>query len=166
MSKRILKRSILRLLGAFDKVYTTSSHTPSQSFNANQESQMDSPTEVKTKALQELKDVLTPEFAYLSYYPFIRFMGCKTIDSSLSNPELLRSLCIQFDDNLQNSEACHLTRIGNKIPTLQRMSSEIWQEATSSPPEESSAVVSGNRIVISTSSSDTAELPAITSFGK
>lgn len=57
------------------------------------------------QALEELKEVLTPELAYLSYVPLCRFLGTSYMEVSLPNHDLLRSLCLQYDENNQADHA-------------------------------------------------------------
>ncbi|KAK8740038.1 hypothetical protein OTU49_003006 [Cherax quadricarinatus] len=123
MSKSILMPTITRLMTAFDKCHTNSSsqlrasprsleaeevlgasYEPSLSddLQASPGSNIDS---VKAKALEELKQVLTPELAYLSYVPLCRFLGASYMEATLPNHDLLRSLCLQYDENNQANQA-------------------------------------------------------------
>lgn len=49
--------------------------------------------------------MLTPELAYLSYVPLCRFLGTSYMEVSLPNHDLLRSLCLQYDENNQADHA-------------------------------------------------------------
>lgn len=53
------------------------------------------------QVLEELKNVFTPELAYLSYVPLCRFLGARYMEDALPNHDLLRSLCLQHDENNQ-----------------------------------------------------------------
>ncbi|XP_045593332.1 WD repeat-containing protein 81 isoform X2 [Procambarus clarkii] len=123
MSKSILMPTITRLMTAFDKCHTNSSSqlgasprsleaevvlgggdeaSPAGGLQASPGSNVDS---VKLKALEELKQVLTPELAYLSYVPLCRFLGASYMEATLPNHDLLRSLCLQYDENTQAEHA-------------------------------------------------------------
>ncbi|KAF2347870.1 Anaphase-promoting complex subunit 4 WD40 domain, partial [Trinorchestia longiramus] len=128
----------------------------------------DDPEIVRTKALKELKEIFTPELAYLSYYPLCRFLGARALETCLPNHELLRSLCIQHDENLQNNhahcitmdniDARHYPSKGN--PTLGVFATNRG-ETDSCGVSVTATNVTGNRIDISDSSlsdSDTSQL--------
>ena len=117
---------------------------------------------IKTQALKELREVLTPELAYFSYYPFCRFLGARCIDDCLPNHELLRSLCIQYDETLQNDAAESITEGSLRQATdatlnSSRISSSPFNVCASPSLSESSincssatvTNVTGNRINIS-----------------
>lgn len=63
------------------------------------------------QALEELKEVLTPELAYLSYVPLCRFLGTSYMEVTLPNHDLLRSLCLQYDENNQADHAAGDTQL-------------------------------------------------------
>ena len=114
---------------------------------------------IKLKALKELKEVLTPELAYLSYYPLCRFLGARSIEDSLPNHELLRSLCIQFDENVQNSQAHRITE-GSMLHNSKEASlfPAGASPSSSDPKSASSVTVTGNRIDINDSSLNEPEI--------
>ena len=61
------------------------------------------------QAIEEMKRVFTPELAYLSYIPLCKYLGSKYMEETLSNHDLLRSLCLQFDENTQADHAAQLS---------------------------------------------------------
>ncbi|XP_045135367.1 WD repeat-containing protein 81-like isoform X3 [Portunus trituberculatus] len=126
MSKSILMPTIIRFLTTFDKCHSSSlgqltalnrsnegvetedsekSSGPYQTSLVNEDS-------IKIKAIEELKEVLTPELAYLSYVPLCKFLGPSYMEVTLPNHDLLHSLCLQFDENNQADHAAVLTDDG------------------------------------------------------
>lgn len=126
MSKNILMPTITRFLTTFDKCHNSSlgqlaainrsnegvetedsekSSGPYHTSPVNEDS-------IKIKAIEELKEVLTPELAYLSYVPLCRFLGPSYMEVTLPNHDLLHSLCLQFDENNQADHAAVLTDDG------------------------------------------------------
>ncbi|KAK3878610.1 hypothetical protein Pcinc_016771 [Petrolisthes cinctipes] len=133
MSKSILMPTVTRLLTTFDKCHTTSTSSTqlgmspksleaeevlgeaeevAGSSNNLQAAVGSSADSVKAKALEELKQVMTPELAYLSYVPLCRFLGASYMEAALPNHDLLRSLCLQYDENNQAHHAAVLTNDG------------------------------------------------------
>lgn len=126
MSKSMLMPTITRFLTAFDKCHNsslgqlTASTRSTEGIEVEDEESSGPPQgspftgedSIKTKALEELKEVLTPELAYLSYVPLCRFLGTSYMEVSLPNHDLLRSLCLQYDENNQADHAAVLTDDG------------------------------------------------------
>ncbi|XP_050717169.1 WD repeat-containing protein 81-like isoform X6 [Eriocheir sinensis] len=126
MSKSMLMPTITRFLTAFDKCHNsslgqlTASTRSTEGIEVEDEESSGIPQgspftgedSIKTKALEELKEVLTPELAYLSYVPLCRFLGTSYMEVSLPNHDLLRSLCLQYDENNQADHAAVLTDDG------------------------------------------------------
>lgn len=54
---------------------------------------------------------MTPELAYLSYVPLCRFLGASYMEAALPNHDLLRSLCLQYDENNQAHHAAGLSNM-------------------------------------------------------
>ncbi|KAG7171126.1 WD repeat-containing protein 81-like, partial [Homarus americanus] len=112
MSKSILMPTVTRLMTAFDKsleaeeVLGVGDEAASSSSSGLQASPGTNVDSVKAKALEELKQVLTPELAYLSYVPLCRFLGASYMEATLPNHDLLRSLLLTDDGlALNNSTA-------------------------------------------------------------
>ncbi|XP_066986474.1 WD repeat-containing protein 81 isoform X1 [Macrobrachium rosenbergii] len=130
MSKSILMPTITRFMTAFDKCHNNSSTQAGASPRsldaeevlgcsaedgtsvASLQASPSSLDSVKAKAIEELKQVFTPELAYLSYVPLCRFLGASYMEATLPNHDLLRSLCLQHDENNQADHAAVLTDDG------------------------------------------------------
>lgn len=164
MSKKILMRSIVRLLTAFDRVHPNATQSGASHHNADisivssditnppatksDTTATDDAEHIRSKALRELRETFSPELAYLSYYPLCRFLGARLLESFLPNHELLRSLCIQHDETLQDNHALALT--------LDNLDANVSDVARATSPV---TAVTGNRIDISDSSlEDTSQL--------
>lgn len=48
------------------------------------------------QAQQELRDTLSPEFAYLAFTPFANFFGESTMQQTLRNYDLIKELCKEY----------------------------------------------------------------------
>ncbi|KAB7495035.1 WD repeat-containing protein 81 [Armadillidium nasatum] len=103
-----------------------------------------------SQVLEELKNVFTPELAYLSYVPLCRFLGTKYMEDSLPNHDLLRSLCLQFDENKQADHAADLS-FGSQV-SLEGITLH------SDSPSATNVAVTGNRIDIKDTSDNFFEI--------
>ncbi|RXG59054.1 WD repeat-containing protein 81 [Armadillidium vulgare] len=150
MSKEKLSHAITRFLTAFDKVHAVKwKNLEGERQNYKEEKSNETLNE-KERALEELKNVFTPELAYLSYVPLCRFLGTKYMEDSLPNHDLLRSLCLQFDENKQADHAADLS-----------FDSQVSLEGIalhSDSPSATNVAVTGNRIDIKDTSDNFFEI--------
>ncbi|XP_042218295.1 WD repeat-containing protein 81-like [Homarus americanus] len=166
MSKSILMPTVTRLMTAFDKCHNNSSsqlgasprsleaeevlgvgdEAASSSSSGLQASPGTNVDSVKAKALEELKQVLTPELAYLSYVPLCRFLGASYMEATLPNHDLLRSLCLQYDENNQADHAAVLTDDGLALNNSTAVVDDTSGRKTNN--RSPNVAVTGNRIDI------------------
>jgi len=72
----------------------------------------------RAKILRELRETFTAQLAHSSYIPFCKLAGSIHIEQHLSNDDLLRGLCAQYDQTITSlpvlgSVAAHLqSRLG------------------------------------------------------
>ncbi|XP_042862258.1 WD repeat-containing protein 81-like isoform X2 [Penaeus japonicus] len=159
MSKSILMPTITRLMTAFDKCHSSSNQLGASPRSLEAEELLGGSEEgtpggtqaspglstdsVKAKAIEELKQVLTPELAYLSYVPLCRFLGASYMETTLPNHDLLRSLCLQYDEN---NQAHHAADDGLAMNSSSTSSEDLGGRRLSN--RGTNVAVTGNRIDI------------------
>ncbi|XP_073974204.1 WD repeat domain 81 isoform X2 [Rhodnius prolixus] len=98
----------------------------------------------RSQAQQELRDTLSPEFAYLAFTPFANFFGESTMQQTLRNYDLIKELCKEYIEE-RSATGC-------PIPGTRDIEPAEVVEAVSERPTHvgtfSNVVVVGNRIDI------------------
>ncbi|XP_050295607.1 WD repeat-containing protein 81 isoform X2 [Anthonomus grandis grandis] len=55
---------------------------------------------IQSLALQEIKQVFSPELAHMAYVPFLKHVGSNSLDISLKNHDKIRELCQLFEQEM------------------------------------------------------------------
>ncbi|XP_022246523.1 WD repeat-containing protein 81-like isoform X1 [Limulus polyphemus] len=105
---------------------------------------------IRAKALEEIKQVFTPELAYLSYIPFCKLAGGIHMEQTLKNDELIRHLCMTYDNEISNeASGLHSSDETEKLSkSHQRMPSLGLEEGIASGEFGKNVAIVGNRIDI------------------
>uniref|UniRef100_A0A2H8TDC8 WD repeat-containing protein 81 n=1 Tax=Melanaphis sacchari TaxID=742174 RepID=A0A2H8TDC8_9HEMI len=154
----LISKTIQRLFLVFDKlrhldpIIMADTNPRSQNIELNNSDSGDSPStisadkpNVKTKAMEELCKVLTPQLAYHSYTIFVKYYGELFMQRTLINWNYIKELCATFKEervysgyanidyndstiNFEEQLGTHLTLRGNKIH-LQDEEIEVAEDA-------------------------------------
>ncbi|VVC43494.1 Hypothetical protein CINCED_3A014103 [Cinara cedri] len=167
----LISKTIQRLFLVFDKLRhvdplnMADTNSRSQTIELNNSDSGDSPSTIcttgksfKTKTMEELCKVLTPELAYHSYTLFVKYYGESFMQRSLMNWDYIKELCATYKEervysgyanidynestiNFEEQLGAHLTLKGNKIH-FQDEEIEVAEDAKSMV--ESSRHLRGN----------------------
>ena len=95
MARTHLTTIVTVIFASFDKVHMVG--TPEVEMEVVER---DRECDGEDGALNELREVLTPEVAYSSYVAFYHLLGGGHLDASLSNLELIKRLCCRHQASL------------------------------------------------------------------
>jgi len=100
MARTNITTVVVALFSAFDKIYCSGGvpSTPDM-----QSGEGGDAVDHNDAALEELRGVLTPEVAYTAYVAFYHLLGGGHLDASLTNLDLIKSLCCQHQAKLTST---------------------------------------------------------------